>query len=67
MLWDMTGEQSTRNCVSNQGLAQGADLSISEQILVNDQILCGNVASTNNVITPMKDSTHPEIGRRSKL
>ena len=28
-------------------------------ILGNDQILCGNVASTYYVVTPMKDSTHP--------
>ena len=29
------------------------------QVVGNDQILCGNVASTYYVVTPMKDATHP--------
>jgi hypothetical protein len=33
--------------------------SISASVLGNDQILCGGIASTNYLITPMKDSTHP--------
>jgi len=35
--------------------------SISGTILGNDQILCGSVASTNYIITPMKDSTLPSV------
>jgi hypothetical protein len=33
--------------------------SISASVIGNDQILCGNVASTFYLVTPMKDSTHP--------
>ena len=33
--------------------------SISGTIIGNDQILCGNVASTYYLVTPMKNSVHP--------
>jgi hypothetical protein len=33
--------------------------SITGSILGNDQILCGNVASTFYLVRPMKDNTHP--------
>jgi hypothetical protein len=33
--------------------------SISGTLIGNDQILCGNVASTYYFVTPIKDSVHP--------
>jgi hypothetical protein len=32
---------------------------ISSSILGNNQILCGNIASTNYIVAPMNNSTHP--------
>jgi hypothetical protein len=33
--------------------------SISGNVIGNDQILCGNIASTFYLVTPMKDATRP--------
>src|SRR5450755_2284331 len=37
----------------------GLNQPISGNVLGNDQILCGNIASTYYLLTPMKDATRP--------